>query len=561
MNNILRNWYTRSRPIRINASNAKKALFSLISKKPRATKIVGDLSMRYTLKPHQRTVRNFMKVQDRLLAIHGTGSGKTLTAAHVAADFMSGNVERRIVIFVTPKAVQEQFKASVSTVLTGNPGIYFTTYNGLTDFLHRLYTNRHETMKRVVKDALIIADEAHYIRNKTENLRVFENILKDAKKVLLMTGTPCSTGQYSDLLPYAKILNPNENVTQVDGTNIDRYFGCKVSVYDVPSNNPNFPKLLPTIQRRFILSNNKLNQVSTNKKSIVEYIKYKKQLQTNGLIPKENLNRIRTAGWAYNKAIYSVKFFGNKPEPKFSAFLDIFKKRPYKTIVYFMINNNLERFASFLNKQKIEFKRVTRSAGNMRRIINDPPDKKMVYLLMPAAKEGLDFKGVRTVIFMDFPWVPSNYDQVVGRARRYLSHVALSNISKNVQVYDLMYTSGRDSSKVTMNMRSMNILTTKRTAIKTIIDKLKSIGIEHCPLPRSSSGASSSRRLRSPNRMKQPTRTISISPTRIKARSPGGRYYHEAKFNVPINKNIIPKKSKNYSYKSTNQSIGIASIL
>ena len=135
-----------------------------------------------------------MKTHDRLLIVHGTGSGKTLTSAYVAKDYFNQDPDNHIVIFVTPKAVQAQFRNSVATVLSQRPGIYFATYDNLVQFLKVLYVSRRETFKQVVKNALIVADEAHYLTKETLKARVFFEILKNADKVLLMTGTPIQNG-------------------------------------------------------------------------------------------------------------------------------------------------------------------------------------------------------------------------------------------------------------------------------------------------------------------------------------------------------------------------------
>lgn len=570
MMNVLRNWYNKNkRPVRVNKSFSTRELSSRIkpSMIPKeGLKITGNFSVRYSLKPHQRTIREFMKRSKRLLAIHGTGSGKTLTAAHIAADFMSVDPTRRLVIFVTPKAVQEQFRSSVSTVLTSNEGIYFTTYQGLTNFLHHLMRSRHKTMSRIVQDAMIIADEAHYIRNGTQNLRVFTTVFKHAKKVLLMTGTPFNTGSASDLIPYAKMLNPFKTVVKVDTSNFEKYFKCKVSVYKVPSTSSNFPRLLGTIRKNFNIPNNKLNEVKVNKSQMINYIKYTRQLQTGGMMNQQNLNKIRSMGWSRNKSLYRTKIFKNQDEPKFQEFLNIFRERPYKTIVFFIQNDNLKHFSEFLKRHNIEHKFVTRDVGNMRKVINDPPNKKIVYLLMPAAKEGLDFKGVRNLIFMDFPWVPSNYDQVVGRARRYMSHIALDPSNRDVQVYDLVYKSEPGSSKVTMNMRAMQILNTKRTAIDSIIENLENISIEKCRLP-TTPPKTPPRRNPSPNRL-QPRRLRTILPSEnyAYAVSPGGTKYHTAQLNVRANRNINKSKRKPQSAPAgitsiSENTMGLATIL
>lgn len=472
----------------------------------------------YTLQRHQSAVRSHMKTHDRLLVIHGTGSGKTLTAAHVAKDYFNMNAASNIVIFVTPKAVQVQFKKSVMSVLSQRPGIYFTTYESLTLFLHTLYTSRHETFKQIVSHAMIVADEAHYITDKTEKSRVFYDIFRSADKVLLMTGTPIINGNPEDLLPYARILNPTMSISRVDILKkFANFFKCKISIYKVPTNSVNFPTMLPSERREIPLTNNQMEVISKGREA-----------------------RSARGGWSSNRMLTSWRAFGNANEPKFEEFMKIFRERPYKIIVFFKQYVSLDLFAKFLDAKKIFYRRITGQNKNKSEIISkDDPTKRVVYLLTSSAKEGLDFKGVRTVIFMDYPWVPSNYNQIVGRASRYLSHASLPVNQRNVKVYNLMY---KHNTKATINSRSLNILRNKRARINLMMQELMSISIEQtqCPpdpvRPRVLKPVPN-RIVYRANRIGSPNTNYATDPTT-------GIKYHAAALNIPYNQPIIKKVNR-----------------
>lgn len=508
LKNLERNWMLRSR---LPRSNTKLSW--------------------YNLQSHQSIVRNHMKTHDRLLIVHGTGSGKTLSAAHIAKDYFNKDPSRNIIIFITPAAVQEQFKRSVNTVLSGRPGVYYTTYTGLTTFLHALYVSRKERIREIIKHAMIIADEAHYITEKSEKARVFET-LKHADKVVLMTGTPIINGKIEDLLPYARILNPDETITKQDLlTNYEKYFKCKISIYNTPENSKNFPKLLKTERFNFPVSNNQLSIVNRDRLNRYEWSKW------TGVPSNRDKRR---SGWAFNRGIYTYKVFAGKTEPKFEKFLEIYTQRPYKTIVFFKEYVTLRKFEKFLKSHRIAYRKVTGEEKNKSNIIQkNSPTSKMVYLLTSAAKEGLDFKGVRTVIFMDYPWVPSDYNQIVGRARRYKSHMMLPNNQRNVRVVEMTYS---HPTKKTLNVRSLNILDTKRTRISSILDRLKLVSIEktRCvSVNKISKKANVSNRLRPrPNRVLVPHTKYAIDPST-------GIKYHTVSLNIPFNQPIIPKKNKN----------------
>jgi len=472
----------------------------------------------YSLQQHQAIVRSHMRTHDRLLVVHGTGSGKTLTAAHVAKDYSRAN---NIVIFVTPKAVQSQFRASVMSVLAPRPGIYFTTYDGLTIFLHKLYTDRHETFKQIVSHAMIIADEAHYITDRTDKSRVFYDIFKHADKVLLMTGTPIINGKPTDLLPYARILNPNKDISKQDITKgFANYFKCKVSLYNVPTNSKNFPTMLPSENRAFNLTNNQAN-----------------------ILEKSRTTKSTRGGWVHNRGILTWRVFGNENQPKFKEFIKIFRERPHKTIVFFKEYETLDIFSKFLKSKDIFHREISGRTKNKAEIIaRDPPRARIVYLLTSAAKEGLDFKGVRNVIFMDYPWVPSDYDQIIGRARRYQSHINLPANQRNVKVYNLIY---KNPTKPMINSRSRNILKTKRDLINIMTQVLMSVSIEKSQCPEDPVRIRNLKPVA--NRVVYRANRIGTVNTNYATNTVTGRRYHAAALNIPRNQPIIKKANRNES--------------
>ncbi len=520
MNEIERNWFTQNRVPRVPAVYA---------------------SRNYTLKAHQQRVRNFMSTHDRLLVVHGTGSGKTLSGSFIAKDYLDENPTENIVIFVTPAAVQDQFKRSFSTVQPGARGVYFTTYKGLTSYLHKIYTSRRETFKGLMSHCMIIADEAHYITEKTHIAEVFHNILKAADKVVLMTGTPIMNGEISDLFTYAKILNPTSTINAKDfKKKYTDYFKCKISIHlDVdPSNLTRFPRVLPTERKEIKFTNEQAKKL--NEYRLAKY-------QTLAWTGSFRAGHTAGKGWAFNRNIYSSKIFGNQNEPKHEEFLKIYRERPYKTIVFFRQYVTLNKFKSFLTKNKLKYKELSGKTNNKSALIkNDPPNSKMIYLLTSSAKEGLDFKGVRTVIFMDYPWVPSNYNQIVGRARRYESHINLPTANQNIKVYELMYTHPNNSKK-TLNSRSMNIVVNKKIKTNSIIENLKNVSIERqrCPDgPRRRSRRVTPRPI--PNRLRvRPNRLVSLESvignvrTAIATDPATGKEYHLSSLNVPKNQPLI----------------------
>ena len=93
-----------------------------------------------------------------------------------------------------------------------------------------------------------------------------------------------------------------------------------------------------------------------------------------------------------------------------------------------------------LNHHGIHFVTITGESNEKQRLQaisafrNEHVD---VLLLSTAGVQGLDFKGVRTVIIMEPFWNESMRTQAVGRAVRFRSHLHLPKNRRFVTVYDL----------------------------------------------------------------------------------------------------------------------------
>lgn len=66
-----------------------------------------------------------------------------------------------------------------------------------------------------------------------------------------------------------------------------------------------------------------------------------------------------------------------------------------------------------------------------------------ILVISKAGSEGLDLKGVSTVIVLDPPWNYSSLEQIVGRAIRYKSHEHLPKEERFVDVYYMLLIPGR----------------------------------------------------------------------------------------------------------------------
>lgn len=415
MNFLERNWFSGESFPRLKASRKKN----------------------YTLKNYQGRVRSFMEDHDRLLIVHGTGTGKTLSSVHIAKDYIHGN-PNNFVIFITPDAVSKQFRKSASTVMPRESRVYFTTYPKLRLFLKSMHADRRETFKKIMEHTMVIADEAHYITQQIAD--IFYNVLNDADKMVLMTATPIVNGELKNLIPYANLLNRRKDVTvknlekNTKTTNANQVykklkdlFKCKISiVFD----KTNFPTQEPTRDIKIPLTREQAEKMEE------EYRRAHVSLERHIVSQTEHIS------WAFDRRIFTEKIFPIVgQDPKHRIFYKLYKNNPMKTIVFFQEYTTLDKFKKFLEKMKLPSTEISGRTSNKSKILSqNTPVSNRIYLLTPSAKEGLDFKGVRRVIFMDLPWTATDYNQIVGRAIRTGSHKNVNQNKRSVKVINMIYT-------------------------------------------------------------------------------------------------------------------------
>ena len=477
-----------------------------------------------TLKPHQTKVRDMMKRDhSRVLAIHGTGSGKTYMALKVAKDYLDLD-PKNIVIVITPANISSGFISSGKKIIGGRPGVYYITYGQVRSFLDNYAKTHHTTFGHIAKRALIIADEAHYITGQLE--RIFVTVFSKANKVLLMTATPMKNGSPKDLLPMARILNPTKQIT---GDPV-QYFRCKVSVYNVPQNSSNFPTM-NTSTLNIPLTNAQMNTYKTE----VGKRKFRINTLLKAFTGRATPNNQKI--WAIHRSAMERVFPNVTQNPKFVQALDIIRQRPYRTIIYFQEYVTLDNFKAFLKKSgvTIPIKTISGRERNFKPGDLKDPFKKCLFLITSAAKEGLDFKGVRTIIFIDLPWTKADYDQIIGRAKRYQSHKALPLPNRDVRVFKLLF-------KNSINTRSNKAIENKKQSTDKMMHDLELLSIEKNPC----AASSSPRRQRSPSppnrRMLSPT--VRGSPTKNYGITAGtGNKVYAANVNIPYSQLLRTRKT------------------
>ena len=146
------------------------------------------------LRPEQEAVARFLLLNRGLLAIHSTGTGKTLTSAAAATCLVTNKQVSNIVVLAKKSAVS-QF--SLELARYANDRIPAST---LTCTTHQQFFNKH-VHNMIPSHTFLIVDEAHEFTNsKAASTKLLLKFSQACHRVLLLTATPIVNTPY-DLAP------------------------------------------------------------------------------------------------------------------------------------------------------------------------------------------------------------------------------------------------------------------------------------------------------------------------------------------------------------------------
>jgi len=199
------------------------------------------------LKDYQLKVVNHLKKRRGVIAVHSTGSGKTLTAVAASQCFLDEYPESSVIV-ITPKSLQTNFIKEMASYGADIDDRYkFFTF---ASFMIRW--NKREINCR---DSMVIIDEAHNLRTRSKTgdklgkcVRCVFNCVFSAKKVLLLTATPMYNYPYDMANLIAMIDGFKSDVRfeklLKEPRELIKYFECKTSFYspDEKYNKKFYPK-------------------------------------------------------------------------------------------------------------------------------------------------------------------------------------------------------------------------------------------------------------------------------------------------------------------------------
>ena len=420
---------------------------------------VKTADVQTALQPHQQRVVDRLLQDDQpgLVAMHGLGSGKTLTSI-AAADALGMPAD-----VVLPAALRANYQKELAKHAPhGAPETHIQSLENVS------------RKQLPLRNPFLIVDEAHRARNPTKAQSALRR--SDAKKRLLLTGS-LFYNQPSDVAPLINLAagetllpaKPEEfrgkfvRERMSKPGLIARLRGERPAVtYDV---NPKTRGELRTVLKKYVdyhpgsTDNFPVREdqtvsvpLSTKQREIYDSLIGKapawvSERVRSGLPPtKTEMSQLNQFLQGTRQVSNSTAPFAPKSkveQPKIdravSELRSMLDQNPRaKAVVYSgYLDAGLNPYKALLDKNKIPYGEFTGAMSKTVRdqMVRDYNDNKIRALLLSrAGGEGLDLKGTRLIQLLEPHWNEEALKQVIGRGIRYKSHEDLPEDERKVLV-------------------------------------------------------------------------------------------------------------------------------
>jgi len=376
-----------------------------------------------------------------ILVVHGTGTGKTLTAVTTSQCYLDKH-PRGHIVFIGPASLTSNFKKELNKYGEEDHSKYdFYSFD-------TFYNTEKKNPGSVdLSNALLIIDEAHNLRNPIgKKSKIIVGATFRARKRLLLTATPF-VNNMQDFIPLINMVHGRMLVgtyKEYRRGEVSEWLGKDIDVQNIST----FRYLLKDIVdveigRRdiaeFPQKIDHVKNVPMSSEYFRRYIRIISGEHLHGIFFKQPEIFYNGYRRAVNKA--GPEYYSAKVEEA----LPIISRG--KSIIYTnWIDFGVRPIERALEQEGISYMTFTGSTkvserqGIVDGFNNDEFD---VLVITKAGGEGLDLKGVKSVIVMDPTWNDSGLQQVIGRAIRYKSHAHLPEEQRKVDVYYMILTGPR----------------------------------------------------------------------------------------------------------------------
>jgi superfamily II DNA or RNA helicase len=482
------------------------------------------------LKPHQLFVRNYLgytSKEDRLLLYHQTGTGKTLSAIVLLKSFVEelythyNSKSPKIMVFVKNNTIKENFKKEIEKfnqktgISPDDPQlkIIFKTYQAFTNDINRIGPTNMEPFG----NSIIIMDEIHNILNNTLG-EAFVSFLRHQNnfKLLALSATPvydnveelyhlinllcCPTEitmeqlgltrqqLYTDantqLLENTSVFSNNIfKITQETKEIVKRLLSDKISYLDVDvSTFPALEEYLVPCKMSPEHTTAYLDTFQTGGRGIGTYQKQSQILNYYGTTFKfETKEQIKEFAPKIYSIAENIQKSPNGIHLVFSEYIERYGTNLVEAALRLYsftkrINNDYKTMAVFTGKENTSAAIKTK----ILHVINSPENKdgKIIKIIIVSKvfAEGVDFKNIQHVHILDPLWNKSSIDQLIGRARREMSHNLLEKAQQIVKVYK--YQSVTGTTVKTVDEMKYDLLDAKSNNTQELLNYFKHIAID-----------------------------------------------------------------------------------
>lgn len=430
------------------------------------------------LKPHQQRVVDRMEDEDQpgLVAVHGLGSGKTLTSIAVQEALgMPSDV-------VAPAALLANYKKEIKAHTSRPQASNVQSLEGVA-----------RTGGHGLKNPLLIVDEAHRVRNAgkaSQGLAASKATKRLALTGSLLVNYPSDVSRPLNFVAGKKVLpeDPDEFAAQFlrDTPNarslVDRFRNTPTS-YRTTLNPRGVGVLRAALDKYVDYHPGTADNFPTREDAVIKVPMTDRQLRVYSNILEDmpkglrrkmlmNLPPSRAEATQLNAFMSGARQVSNTTQgfdvdapqqPKIDRAVAELQKvlaaNPRaKAIVYsHFLESGLAPYTKKLDDLKIPYGTFT---GDMlpkqrERMVSDYNAGKIKALLLSSAGgEGLDTKGTRLIQLLEPHFNKAKLDQVIGRGIRYKSHTALPENERTVLVQRFLATRPRSGMLERLHLRN-----------------------------------------------------------------------------------------------------------
>lgn len=383
------------------------------------------------LKNIQSKVVTYMNNNRSLLVVHGTGCGKTLTAITASQCYLDRN-PRHSIVFIGPSPLVSNFKKEMK-----NYGVQNTDKYELYSY-DKVLIRKKRGDPITLRNKMLIIDEVHNLRNiEGQKTIAIMDVSFEADKCLLLSATPY-VNKVIDFISIINILYGRMIVgtrKQFENNQVGHFL-----TNGVDDDNLGVLRTLLRNKVDFVSCRNeqdfpkRIDHTIDVPMSMEYYERYKRLLGGHDILgmffrnPRKFLNGFRRAVNVAGGSYFSEKI---------QASIPILRRG--KSVIYTnWISYGAKPITDVLRSENISFRVFSGSVNNETRkqIIEDfNEDKFNTLIITKAGGEGIDLKGVSSILVLEPPWNDACLQQIVGRAIRYRSHHHLPPDQRKVNVY------------------------------------------------------------------------------------------------------------------------------